>query len=133
MSTITTKLGLASTTTAGPIKVATEAEAIAGVDSSKAITPATLESAVGAQVSDLDARITDLETGGVPPAGSASQIELDATQVGAGLDANGDYSALGGANYIAAATSLKDADSKLDTQIKSNADAIALRALDTEE
>jgi len=53
------------------------------------------------------------------------QAELDASQLGAGLAANGQYAATGAANYIASATSLKDADNKLDAQSKINADAIA--------
>ena len=75
------------------------------------------------------------------------QSELDATQTGAGLGANGTYSANGSANYISAATSLKDADNKLDTALKSeetariaadntlqdNIDAEEARALAAEE
>lgn len=53
------------------------------------------------------------------------QVELDATQTGAGLGAGGAYTANGVANYIAAATSLKDADDKLDAAIKVNELAIA--------
>ena len=56
---------------------------------------------------------------------SSIQSELDATQSGAGLGTDGSYSANGSANYISAASSLKDADDKLDAQIKTNADAIA--------
>lgn len=52
--------------------------------------------------------------------GDASTIqgELDLTQTGAGLLATGAYSANGDANYIAAATSLADADNKLDAALK---------------
>lgn len=55
----------------------------------------------------------------------AIQSELDETQLGAGLDTDGKYSANVLANYVAAATSLKDADNKLDAAIKVNFDAIA--------
>jgi hypothetical protein len=58
------------------------------------------------------------------------QDELDATQTGAGLGTDGSYSANGSANYIADATSLQNADDKLDTQTKTNADAIATNAAD---
>ena len=61
----------------------------------------------------------------VASSGSSTQSELDATQTGAGLGTDGSYSANGSANYISAASSLKDADDKLDAQIKTNADAIA--------
>ena len=56
---------------------------------------------------------------------SALQSELDATQSGAGLNANGSYSANGSANYIGSVASLVAADNALDAQIKTNADAIA--------
>ena len=58
-------------------------------------------------------------------ADSALQAELDATQVGAGLNANGSYSAPTSSNYLGSATSLKNADSLLDTQLKSVADDVA--------
>lgn len=50
-------------------------------------------------------------------ADSAIQAELDATQVGAGLEANGSYVADELSYYIYEATSLKDADSKLDAKL----------------
>ena len=56
---------------------------------------------------------------------SAVQSELDATQTGAGLGASGTYTAPVGSNYLGSASSLKDADSKLDTQIKTVADNLA--------
>ena len=55
----------------------------------------------------------------------AIQTELDATQTGAGLGIDGTYTAHATGDYISAATSLKDADIKLDVQMKANADAIA--------
>jgi hypothetical protein len=61
-------------------------------------------------------------------ADTALQSELDATQTGAGLGANGAYSANGSMNYIASVTSLKGADEALDAQVKTNADNIALKA-----
>ncbi len=57
--------------------------------------------------------------------GTALQNELDATQSGSGLGANGTYSANGSANYIGSATSLAGADDILDVQLKTNADAIS--------
>ena len=58
------------------------------------------------------------------------QSELDATQSGAGLGTDGSYSADGSADYISGATSLANADSLLDDQIKTNADAIAQEVSD---
>ncbi len=52
------------------------------------------------------------------------QVELDATQAGAGLAIDGAYAAPA-SNYISAATSLMDADKKLDAAIKVNADGLA--------
>jgi len=66
---------------------------------------------------------------------SALQKELDDTQAGAGLADDGSYVADSDAEYISDAVSLSDADSKLDTQAKKNADDItseAARAADAE-
>jgi hypothetical protein len=52
------------------------------------------------------------------------QTELDNTQAGAGLGANGAYTANAGSNYLTAAITLKDADNKLDARIKINSDDI---------
>lgn len=51
------------------------------------------------------------------------QSELDSTQSGAGLGVDGSYSPNGVSNYISLATSLKDADDKLDAQMKVEYDA----------
>jgi hypothetical protein len=58
-------------------------------------------------------------------ADSALQSELNTTQSGAGLNADGTFTAVGGANYISTATSLKNADQLLDAQLKSVADDVA--------
>lgn len=52
------------------------------------------------------------------------QNEINATQVGAGLNTSGDYVQSTGANYIAAATSLADADNKLDSAVKAVSDRV---------
>jgi len=57
--------------------------------------------------------------------------ELDKTQAGAGLGTDGSYVANVKANYIANATSLADADNKLDAAVKANADAIVKNGADT--
>lgn len=69
---------------------------------------------------NLVAAINELQT-----ALAAAQAELDATQAGAGLAADGSYVAPTGTNYLDASTSLADADAKLDTQVKTVADAAA--------
>lgn len=74
----------------------------------------------------VDQEISALSSGGV----ASVQSELDATQVGAGLGTDGSYTAPVGSNYLGSAVSLKDADSKLDAQIKVVADGLAQEILD---
>jgi uncharacterized protein (TIGR02145 family) len=68
--------------------------------------------------------LTDLQTE-IDATETVLQTEIDATETGAGLNNNGSYSANASANYIASASSLKDADNKLDAQAKKNSDNIA--------
>lgn len=70
----------------------------------------------------LDQAITDVDVSAqlVP-----IQAEIDAIEVGAGLETDGSYVADATTTYLKAASSLKDADKKLDAAIKANADAIA--------
>jgi predicted nucleic acid-binding Zn-ribbon protein len=119
---------VASEERAGQIQLATQAEVNAGVIDNKAVSPLTLQGKVGDVQTDITAledRVEDLENGIAVPPGTPSQVEVDATQTGAGLNADGSYTAPNGSNYLGAATSLKSADSLLDSQIKTNADAIA--------
>jgi hypothetical protein len=95
-------------------------------------------STAGAVSADLQTSITNVATDLATEAATRStndtalQAELDATQAGAGLSTSGAYVATAGTNYIATAVSLVDADNKLDTQMKVNADAItALQAATT--
>ena len=53
------------------------------------------------------------------------QAELDATQIGAGLEADGTYTQPSGTNYIDTALSLKNAEELLDAQIKIQDDLLA--------
>jgi len=61
---------------------------------------------------------------------SALQTEIDSTQSGAGLNNDGSYTAPGVTNYLASATSLKNADELLDDQIKTVADDLAQEVID---
>ncbi len=72
---------------------------------------------IASNTADISSNDTDI---------SNLQTEVDNTQTGAGLGTDGTYSANGSANYISVATSLKDADNKLDAQVKTNADSILL-------
>ena len=71
-------------------------------------------------ISDEVTRATGVESG--------LQIELDDTQIGAGLGIDGTYTADVTTNYLTLASSLKDADKKLDAQVKVNADNISTNA-----
>lgn len=62
--------------------------------------------------------------------GSSTQLELDDTQIGAGLEIDGSYAAPIGSNYLGLALSLKHADSLLDSQVKVVADDLAQEILD---
>lgn len=66
-------------------------------------------------------------------AGTAMQTEVDAIETSVGLNADGSFTAPATANYIKTAASLKDAATALDTQVKTNSDAIAANtaAIDT--
>ncbi|MCA1800808.1 MAG: hypothetical protein LC650_05910, partial [Actinobacteria bacterium] len=71
-----------------------------------------LDGALVAVQSDVDANEADAD---------ATQAELDVTQTGAGLDADGGYTAAGGTTYLGSATSLFNADVLLDAAIGANA------------
>ena len=81
----------------------------------------------GAPTSNLHAA-TKAYVDSVSTTASGLQTELDNTQSGAGLGTDGAYSANGSANYISDATSLKDADNKLDAQVNTNATNISTNA-----
>ena len=68
---------------------------------------------------DIAANVTDITN---------LQTELDDTQTGAGLGANGAYTANAASSYLTAAVSLQDADNKLDAQLNTNTSAIATNA-----
>jgi hypothetical protein len=71
-----------------------------------------VDTELGTLASDLSTESTARADGD-----SALQGELDATQQGAGLETNGAYVANGSTNYLGTATSLKDADEALDTEL----------------
>ena len=61
-------------------------------------------------------------------ADTAQQQEIDTIEAGAGLETDGTYAASEGSNYLELATSLKDADLKLDSALKAATDiAVTLR------
>ena len=64
------------------------------------------------------------ETDRALAAESLLQNELDATQTGAGLASNGLYSPNTATNYLTSASSLADADNKLDSTLKEKSDLL---------
>ena len=86
-------------------QIKTNADAIASNDSDIS----SLQSSVSTNSSDI----------------SSLQSEVNATQSGAGLGADGSYTANGSANYISSVASLQAADNALDTQLKTVADAVS--------
>lgn len=83
-----------------------------------------ISSAISQEVTDRDAAIA-VETSRAEGVESGLQTELDTTQTGAGLSATGTYVASTTSNYLNSATSLFNADMRLDSQIKTVADAVA--------
>lgn len=76
-----------------------------------------------ATFASLEAAMSDSDAAtGVLNAVNSVQSALDAVEVGAGLEANGSYAAPESSNYLSTATSLKHADSLLDTKIKEELD-----------
>jgi hypothetical protein len=94
----------------------------------------TLQSDLSAETSARIAEDADLQSqidaisGGGSGSLSAIQAELDATQVGAGLNSDGSYTANTFTNYIPVATSLFEADVLLDTNVKLARDEVAQEA-----
>lgn len=78
----------------------------------------------GIKLSGVQAAI-DEEEAARQAADTALQTEVDAIETAVGLNVNGTFIAPDGSNYTDDATSVMNAISKLDTQAKTNADAIA--------
>lgn len=81
-----------------------------------------LQSDLDQEILDRQSAITGEENARMT-ADTAIQSELDATQTGAGLGTDGGYTAPTGTQYLGSATSLKDADSKLDVAIYNEVNA----------
>lgn len=83
-----------------------------------------LETAIGKLDAQADQNADDIVSEATIRANtdSALQDEIDDTQTGAGLNADGTYSANSGSNYLTTASSLKSADNLLDAQLKSTTD-----------
>ncbi len=86
-----------------------------------------LASALDSIITQVDQTAKDLDDaigGGEGTTLASLQTELDTTQGGAGLGVDGLYAADATTNYLTGAITLKDADKKLDTQAKAQADSL---------
>jgi len=90
--------------------VGSVANSVKSAVDAEAVLRANADTALQAQIDAL--------AGGSTGSVASIQAELDATQNGAGLQADGSYLANSQANYIPIATSLQDADNILDGAIK---------------
>ena len=87
----------------------------------------TVKSNLVAAINENDGDIATLQTN-VSNAIIEADIQLDAIRAGVGLNVNGDYVANTSTNYIKTSTNLVKASEDLDTQVKTNADNIILKA-----
>jgi len=154
MSILKSTRGNAGENTPGLITLATQAEALAGTNASKGMTPATTKAVVdalldgapaaldtlnelAAAINDdaaffttVSADITNLQDqiNSLSGGGASNQAEVDRIEAGVGLGSTGLYVSRSGTNYLDSASSIVGEISALDTQVKANEDAIALRA-----
>ena len=80
-----------------------------------------LDSAVHTNALSITQNTTDI---------GANLTEINAIELAAGLNSDGTFTAPSGTNYLGGATSLVSADVLLDTQVKTNTDAISQANLD---
>jgi hypothetical protein len=92
---------------------------LVALDTNLSTVSSSLSSEITNRINDVNAEETRALA-----AESALQTELNTTQTGAGLNANGSYTAPVGSNYLGSATSLKGADVLLDTQVKQVRDQV---------
>jgi len=102
--------------------------------SSRASADTTLQSNIDSEASSrasadstLQGNI-DTEASSRASADTALQAAVDAVETGAGLGSDGSYTANSSTNYITSVSTLVGADEALDSQIKTNADAISSEA-----
>lgn len=96
--------------------------AVSGEASAREQADSDLQDAIDAEAQARQSAVTG-EQNARMTADTAIQTELDATQTGAGLGVGGSYTAPVGSTYLGSASSLKDADSKLDAAINDEVNA----------
>ncbi len=129
-----TKSAIAVETTRAEAAEATLQTNIDSEASSRASADTTLQSNIDSEASSRASADTtlqgniDSEASSRASADTALQAAVDAVETGAGLGSDGSYTANSSTNYITSAGSLVAADEALDSQIKTNADAISSEA-----
>ena len=129
-----TKSAIAVETTRAEAAEATLQTNIDSEASSRASADTTLQSNIDSEASSRASADTtlqgniDSEASSRASADTALQAAVDAIETGAGLGSDGSYTANSSTNYITSAGSLVAADEALDSQIKTNADAISSEA-----
>lgn len=92
----------------------------------------TFSAATVAEIARVEGKLSDDEKV-VAESINQLRVKVDKTQEGAGLNENGSYAPHSTANYIAGATSLDDADMKLDSAVKALADSMTGSTADINE
>lgn len=102
----------------------------AGSNGQLTIGATNVAAALDSIVTNIDQALEDIDalTGGGSGSIASLQAELDATQTGSGLDADGTYIQPTGSNYLNSSTSIQNAVLTLDTRAKANADAVVAEA-----
>ena len=92
----------------------------------------TFSAATVAEIARVEGKLSDDEKV-VAESINQLRVKVDKTQEGAGLNENGSYAPHSTANYIAGATSLDDADIKLDSAVKALAESMTGSTADINE
>ena len=92
----------------------------------------TFSAATVAEIARVEGKLSDDEKV-IAESINQLRVKVDKVQEGAGLNENGSYAPHSTANYIAGATSLDDADMKLDSALKALADSMTGSTADINE
>ena len=154
MATLISTKSQASTVEPGLVRLATDAEALAGTNPGLAITPTGLKGALDALLdgapaaldtlnelaeainddaaffTTVNSSITNLQEqiNNLSGGGASNQAEVDRIETGVGLGTTGLYISRSGTNFLDSASSIVSEITALDTQVKLNVDSLATKA-----